>query len=35
MRDADVSVWRGIVLGVLIGAVMWAGLIGLIWWLAK
>ena len=34
VRDRnDLGVWRGLLLGVLIGALMWAALIGVIWWM--
>lgn len=33
MHDTDLSVWRGILFGIGLGVVMWAGILGLIWYL--
>ena len=34
MQESDVSVWRGIFFGVVLGAAMWAGILWLLWlWL--
>ena len=32
-RESDLSVWRGIVYGISLGVIMWAGILGLIWWI--
>lgn len=30
-RESDLSVWRGIIIGIAIGAAMWAGILWLAW----
>ena len=32
-REEDLAVWKGVVLGLSFGVAMWAGILGLIWWL--
>jgi len=31
MGEADLSVWRGIFFGILLGATMWAGILWVLW----
>ncbi|WP_309120813.1 hypothetical protein [Paenibacillus sp.] len=34
LRETDLSVWRGIFFGILLGASMWAAILWLLWlWL--
>jgi hypothetical protein len=34
MRESDLSVWRGIFFGIVLGASMWAGILWFVWrWL--
>lgn len=31
MRTSDLSVWRGIIFGISLGALLWAGILWLAW----
>jgi len=31
--QSDVAIWRGMILGIVMGATMWVGILGLLWYL--